>query len=626
MKQLYLFKEADKRGVHPQERLATTCVVNPAYSEVTSYMEPGGARYWAVMQVKGLSPEITIVLDADAVHLAEGSILNTDIRRGVRKPTGSETTARYQRDRVGTRETQGVLRKGVCNNKPIDGKLLQKTLWESDQLIVAKKSRNGDGAKGLAVVMRESGETSSAHRGGHRKSTELLSRLTIRASENPRCKFTSLAHLLNVEFLEECFRELKRNKAEGVDGVTVEEYEEGLEENLKDLVSRLKAKRYRPKPVKRVYIPKIRGGKRPLGIPAVEDKIVQIGLKKILEAIYEVDFLDVSYGFRPKRSCHQALDVLDKAIMTRPVNWIVDMDIEKFFDTVDHKWLMKFLKERIADPNILRLIGRFLRAGVMEEGRYYKVDRGTPQGGILSPLLANIYLHYCLDLWFERAIKKKLRGYGEMVRYADDFVVCFQYEREARGFGKALRQRLEKFGLRISEEKSRIIPFGRNMYYRAQGRGEKIPTFEFLGFTHYCTRTRRGYFKLGRKTSKAKFRQRVKEMNQWLKGIRNWLKVEEWWEILRMKLLGHYHYYGISGNIKEIKAYYREVIRLAYKWINRRSQKRSYNWAQFQRFLQYNPLPKPKIYHSTYTLSPKEGYTIEEPCAGNLQARFCEGH
>ena len=612
--------------IQPRQRLATSRVANSAYREVTNYMKPEGARYWAVTQVKGLSPEITIVPMADAVHLAEGSILISDNRRGDKSTAGSKTTARYQKDKVGTRETQGVPQKqGVCITKPIDGKVRQMTLWESDQSIVVRKQGNACGAKGLAVKAWEDRDTFSTRRGGQRKSTKLSS-LSVRAREDTRMRFTSLAHYLTVDFLRECFRELKRNKATGVDGVTVEEYGKRLEENLKELVQRLKAKRYRPKPVRRVYIPKPKGGKRALGVPTVEDKIVQMGLKKILEAIFEVDFLDVSYGFRPNRNCHQALDVLDKAVMTKPVNYIVDMDIEKFFDTVDHKRLMELLRVRIADPSILRLIGRFLKAGVMEEGKYYQIDRGTPQGGILSPILSNIYLHYCLDLWFEKVVKKQMRGFCQLIRYADDFVVSFQKVQEARAFERSLRERLKKFGLKVSEEKSQIISFGRYPYLSAQKGGKKLATFDFLGFTHYCTKTRRGYFKLGRKTAKVKFRQGIKELNQWLKSVRNIAKLQEWWEVLKMKLLGHYHYYGISGNMAEIKAYYNQAVRLAYKWVNRRSQKRSYNWAQFHRVLKYNPLPRPKIYHLTYTLSSKQGSLTEEPCAGNLHAGFCEGH
>ena len=319
--------------------------------------------------------------------------------------------------------------------------------------------------------------------------------------EDSACKFTSLAHLLTADFLTECFRKLKKDKAPGVDGVTWRTYEENLDENTEDLVTRLIAKQYRPQPVERAYIPKSNGERRPLGIPALEDKIVQLAIKKILEAISEVDFCDVSYGFRPNRSCHDALDMVDMIIMTIPVNSVVDMDITKFFDMVDHECMMECLKQRVADPSLLRIIARFLKAGVMEEGKYLETDKGTPQGGLLSPILANIYLHYALDLWFEKEVKKQLKGFAQLIRYADDFIVCFQYGSEARAFGKALRERLAKFGLTISEEKSRIIKFGRYACQQARNRGKKSATFDFIGFTLYCDKTRNGKFKVGRKTS-----------------------------------------------------------------------------------------------------------------------------
>jgi len=430
-----------------------------------------------------------------------------------------------------------------------------------------------------------------------------LSSLTQRARENPKHKFSRLIDLLTEDFLKECFWELKRDKASGVDGVTVKEYEANLEENIKDLVASMKTWKYRPKPVRRVYIPRADGKKRPLGIPTVEDKIVQMGIKRILEAIFEVDFSDVSYGFRPNKSCHQALDVLDKVIKTRPVSYVVDMDIEKFFDTVDHKWLMRCLEQRVKDPHFLRLIGRFLNVGVIEEGELIPTDRGTPQGAVLSPVLANIYLHYILDLWFEKVVKGQVKGFAQLVRYADDFVVCFQSEREAEEFGKVLERRLGKFGLKIAKDKSRIIEFGRTVWQKAQREGEKVATFDFLGFTHYCDRTRKGAFKLGRKTARKKFIQKIKEMNQWLKNVRNLVELKEWWQVLRLKLFGHYRYYGISGNMPSMRVFYTKALRLAHKWINRRSQKKSYNWRQFLKFVKYNPLPLPKIYHLTYTLS-----------------------
>ena len=627
MRQLELIPYSSMREVQPRQWSATKRVENSAYGEVTNHMKPEGTRYQAVTQVKGLSPEIPNDSEAEAVHSAEGNSLATDRRRGGKNLAGSKTMARYQKGKAGTRETQSVPceKRRVCINKPIDGKLRQKTLWESDRSIVVEKQGNACGAKGSAVMDRGDRDTSSTHRGGPRKSTKQSS-LSERARGNPRERFTSLVHYLTVDFLRECFRELKRNRASGVDGVTVEEYEVNLEENLKGLVGKLKTKRYRPKPVRRVYIPKSKGGTRPLGIPAVEDKIVQMGLKKILEAIFEADFLDVSFGFRPGRSSHQALYVLDQTVMRRPVNVVVDMDIEKFFDTVEHKWMMKFLEVRIADPNILRLVGRFLRAGVMEDGKYHQIDKGTPQGGILSPLLANIYLHYCLDLWFEKKIKRELKGHARLIRYADDFVVCFQKAEEAEVFGRILRQRLGKFGLAVSEEKSQIISFGKHPYYSARDEKKKLETFDFLGFTHYCTKTRRGYFKLGRKTSRTRYRQKLKETNRWLKDVRNMIKMEDWWKVLRMKLIGHYRYYGISGNMRDLKRFYNQTVKLAYKWINRRSQKKSYNITQFYKMLEYNPLPKPKIYHRTYTPSSYWENLTEEPYAGNLHVRFCEGH
>lgn len=452
-------------------------------------------------------------------------------------------------------------------------------------------------------MQRDLRDTTAERRVGEELATKLKS-LTTRAKENPKYVFTSVTGMLTrVDFLKECFWELKRNKSPGVDGVTVEKYGEDLEENLQGLVSRLKSWKYRPQAVKRVYIPKSDGTKRGLGIPAVEDKIVQVGIRKILEAIFEVDFCDVSYGFRPKRSCHQALDVVDKAIMFKPINSVVDMDIRKYFDTIDHKWLMKCLKRRINDTNLLRLIGRFLNAGIMEEGKYMDVEQGTPQGGIISPVLSNIYLHYILDLWFEKGYKKEIKGYAQLIRYADDFVVMFQSKKESEEFAKRLEQRLDKFGLKIAEDKSRVIEFGRYVWEKAQRENKQVATFDFLGFTHYCDKTLRGKFKLGRKTSRRKFILKIKAMNQWLKWIRNQVKLIEWWKTLKQKLMGHYRYYGMSGNYEALKEFYSLTIKLLYKWINRRSQKKSFNWVQFYRFVKFNPLPQPKIYHSIYLSS-----------------------
>jgi RNA-directed DNA polymerase len=445
-------------------------------------------------------------------------------------------------------------------------------------------------------------EVSTIHRDGLGVFKK-LGLITERAKRDPKCKFSTLAYLLNEGYLLACFRELKVNKAPGIDGVTVQQYEENLYENILDLVSRLKGKKYRPQPARRTYIPKDEKSMRPLGILVVEDKIVQMGMKKILEAIYEADFRDISHGFRPGRSCHDALERVDKAVMRKPVNFIVDMDIEKFFDSVDHRWMMECLKQRINDPSFLRLIILFLTAGIMEEGNYMETEEGTPQGGIISPVLANIYLHYVLDLWYEKKVKKEAKGYTQMTRYADDFIVCFQNKDEAEGFGDKLRERLAKFGLRISEAKSRTIAYGRQAWKQAKERGSKPATFDFLGFTHFCTTTRKGKFRAGRQTSRKKFSQKLKAMNLWLKEIRNQIPLEAWWQTLRQKLAGHYRYYGISGNADRLYAFYHRAEELAFKWINRRSQKKSMTRSFFYTYRSRNPLPVPKIYHRTYTLT-----------------------
>jgi RNA-directed DNA polymerase len=404
-------------------------------------------------------------------------------------------------------------------------------------------------------------------------------------------------HLIDEDSLRACFGDLKRNKAPGIDEVTMTEYEANLDENIKNLLARLKARQYHPQPAKRVYIPKANGQKRPLGIPTVEDKVVQMACKRILEAIFEVDFLPVSYGFRPGRGGHNALDALSLMVMSRPINYIVDMDIERFFDTVNHNWLMKCLKQRIQDTAFLRMIARFLKAGVVSEGKHLATVAGTPQGSVLSPVLANIYLHFVLDLWFERRIKPKLNGYAQLIRYADDFIIGFQSEREAKQFTDRLRARLSEFGLRLAEAKSRVIEFGRYRWQAACREGRRLATFDFLGITHYCDRSRAGGFKVGRKTARTRLRRSLQAMNAWLKVIRNQGKVLQWWPQLAARLRGYYNYYAIGGNMRSVCHYYDRVRQLTWKWLNERSEQRSYNWKQFQRLERYNPLPKPRLCH-----------------------------
>jgi len=425
-----------------------------------------------------------------------------------------------------------------------------------------------------------------------------LNLITKHTIKDKSFKFTSLAHLLNENSLKECFHMLKRNKAPGLDHVTYEEYETYLNTNIQKLVKRMKAGKYYPQPVRRVYIPKGEGKKRPLGIPALEDKIVQMGITRILNSIFEPNFLDCSYGFRSGRNCHQALKQLDNSIMTKPVNHLIDADIHSFFDNVDHDWLMKMLEEKIADKKVLKIIKKFLKAGIMEADKLYQTKEGTPQGGILSPTLSNIYLHYILDLWVEKIIKRDMRGYVELLRYCDDFIVLVQYKNEAEKILTEMDKRLNKFGLDLSKEKTRLIEFGR--YAKINAKDKKPDTFDFLGFTHFCDKTRNGSFKVGRKTRRKKFNLNLKKMNSWLKAVRNRVKTKEWWKIVSAKLRGHFEYYGISGNYTAIKDFYQLALRLVFKWINRRSQKKSMNWKQFINYLKYYPLPLPKIKHNIY--------------------------
>jgi RNA-directed DNA polymerase len=428
-----------------------------------------------------------------------------------------------------------------------------------------------------------------------------LNLITEHVKRDEKFRASNVAYLLNEENLSECFKMLKKGKASGIDGMSVEEYESNLESNLKILVSKMKAQAYKPQPVRRTYIAKANGKMRPLGIPAVEDKIVQRGIVRILEAIFEVDFLEFSYGFRPHRSCHQALKQLDQIIMTKPINHIIDADIKGFFDHVDHEWMMKFLSHRISDPNLLRLIKRFLKNGYMEEGRLTASEEGTPQGGVISPILANVYLHYALDLWVEKAVKQQCTGVVEMVRYADDFVICVQYKEDAIRILDALKERLNKFKLELAEDKTRLIEFGRFAKQNAKAKSSSPATFNFLGFTHFIDRTRKGGFKLGRKTDGKKLRLKLKEMNQWLKASRNLYPIKEIWKTLRSKLRGHFQYYGVSGNFRTISSFEHMAKKLAFKWLNRRSQKKSFSWESFTAYLIRHPLPEPAIHHNFYT-------------------------
>lgn len=399
-------------------------------------------------------------------------------------------------------------------------------------------------------------------------------------------KPTSLIHLVNKGTLKEQHGKQKINKASGVDRITKKQYGEHLEENLDDLVERMKKLSYKPQPVRRTYIPKLNGKLRPLGIPAYEDKLVQGVMADILNEIYECKFLDCSYGFRPNRGCHQAIREINQKIMINKVNYILDADIKGFFDNVDHSWLMKFLANDIGDKKLLRYIERFLISGYMEQGKLYTTKKGTPQGGLISPILANVYLHYVLDRWIYEIVRPNLKGEIYLVRYADDFIIMFQYENEAQKVYKALIKRLAKYGLELEVNKTRIIPFGRY-------KGGK-ETFNFLGFMHYNGTTRTGKYIVGHKMDKKKKKAKCNSITKWIKERRT-CKFKDTIKQLNMKLTGIYAYYGINGMYEELCKIYYHVLNALRTMIFRRSQ-RKISKEIFYRITARIPIAKPRIY------------------------------
>jgi group II intron reverse transcriptase/maturase len=389
-----------------------------------------------------------------------------------------------------------------------------------------------------------------------------LSRVREAARRDKRARFTALLHHVNIDLLRESYYRLKRQAAPGVDGVTWPQYEEDLDERLKDLHERVHRGSYRAQPSRRTTIPKADGRKRLLGIAALEDKIVQAAVVEVLNAIYEEDFLGFSYGFRPGRNQHDALDALWVGLMGKKVNWVLDADIRGFFDTLDHEWLMKFLEHRIGDRRILRLIRKWLRAGVSEDGRWSETTVGTPQGSVASPLLANVYLHYVLDLWVGQWRKKSAWGDCIIVRYADDFVMGFQYRDEAERFLNELRERLNKFGLTLHPDKTRLIEFGRHAAGNRAKRGQGKPeTFDFLGFTHRCGRKfRKEEFSVKRKTSTKRLRAAIRKVKETLMRFRH-LPVAEQTQWLTRVIRGYFNYHAIPGNSHALQTFRREVIR-----------------------------------------------------------------
>lgn len=396
----------------------------------------------------------------------------------------------------------------------------------------------------------------------------------IRYQSRTYAKLETLMNRVNERSLKDAHRRQIGKKASGIDGVTKDEYGKELDKNVADLVGRMKKFSYRPLPVRRTYIPKANGSMRPLGIPAYEDRLVQDVMAGILTDIYEERFLDCSHGFRPGRSAHEVVRRINQTIMTKRVNYVLEADIKGFFDNVSHDWLMKFLEHDIADRNFLRYVKRFLIAGVMEGGEFRESEKGTPQGGQISPVLANVYLHYVLDTWVEKRLKRMAKGEVHYERYADDFILMFQYENEAVQAKELLRERLGKFGLELAEDKTRVLPMGRY-------KGTK-DTFDFLGFTFFNTLTRGGKYRLGVRTSQKKLKAKRQVVKAWLR-TRLTKPVTETMELIQSSLKGHCNYYGVNGNFSMVQKYWKYVKYSSYHMLNRRHQKRTMKYDKFLR-------------------------------------------
>jgi RNA-directed DNA polymerase len=432
-------------------------------------------------------------------------------------------------------------------------------------------------------------------------------RIARLARERPGEAFTSLAHLIDLDWLWVAYAWTRKDGATGVDGQTARDYEQDLEGNLRRLLDRAKAGTYRAPPVRRVHIPKGDGETRPLGIPTPEDKILQRAVLMILEPLYETVFLPVSYGFRPGRSAHDALRAIWDQTMRVDGGWIADIDLRKYFDTIDHGRLREFLQRRVRDGVLMRLIGKWLNAGVLEDGELSYPDKGTPQGGVISPLLANVFLHYVLDEWFVGEVKPRLEGHAAVIRYADDFLIVFAHEEDARRVMDVLPRRMEKYGLTIHPQKSRLVDFRSPEAERTEDSEGKDPgggTFDFLGFTHYWGRTLRGTWVVKKKTARGRLRRALDALWDWCRDHRH-EPLEAQHGTPKRKLQGHYAYYGITGNSSSIRGYHWQATRFWRYWLGRRHRDGTIPWDRFNRLLRRYPLPRPRIVHQWNRLAAK---------------------
>jgi len=424
-----------------------------------------------------------------------------------------------------------------------------------------------------------------------------IDRIAELAKEDPKRQFFSIAHLITVEKLHEVFRSLRKDASAGIDGVTYEQYEANVGENIRQLHQRLKEGKYRAQPLRRVYIPKEDGKQRPISIPALEDKIAQKAVVDLLTAIYEQDFLNCSYGFRPRRGQQQALDEVGRVICTRPTGWVLEIDIRSYFDSIVRSALVEMIKKRVNDGSVLRLIQKWIKVGVIEDGELLVSETGTGQGQPISPLLANIYLHHVLDEWFEDVVKPRLKGEAYEIRFADDAILCFQHKEDAEKVLSVLPKRFEKYGLTLHPEKTRLIEFGRNAARNARKQGKKTETFNFLGFTHICARSRGGKFTVHVKTIAKRLRRGLKAIADWCQQHRH-DPVTEQQKTLNAKLRGHYQYYGRPTNYCSLWQFYRRVRRIWREWLSRRTRGRTLTWDRFAAILRQYPLLRPRITHA----------------------------
>jgi group II intron reverse transcriptase/maturase len=473
-------------------------------------------------------------------------------------------------------------------------------MWESDAVIVPLISGNAEEGK--------DGTQSGLVQGTHLLYTGIgavmatkLGRIREMSATNPNMVFTSLYHLINEELLRDCHRRLDGSKATGVDQVTKAGYDANLGKNLEDLVIRLKRKNYKPQASLRVFIPKVNGKLRPLGMASYEDKLVQSALGCLLSAVFEPKFRASMFGYRPNLNCHGAIKELNRQIERCKTNYVVEADIKGFFNNMEHDVILDLIKFRISDPNVLWLTKKTLTAGVIDGGKWHPSTTGTEQGNLASPVIANIYMHYALALWFDVEFSKECKGECGLVIYADDFVATFQYKEEATKFLTAVKERFARFGLELEPSKTKLVEFGRFAEQNRNDRGDGKPeTFDFLGFTHICSKNaKHGKFEVKRITSNKKQRMKLKEMNLWLKHNRS-LRVSDLIKALNRRLRGYYQYYGISGNIKSIADFHFFTQKMLFKWLNRRSQRRSYSWDGFNDLLKVFPLERPRIHVNLY--------------------------